>query len=118
MRGMVVTKASERKEALKETMAILASDHTVSLTLDLWTNRQLLSYMGVTVHFVNFHKLEAHLLTFRRFPEGHNAENIVACFETIMDENNLANNVSMVVTDSASNMLKATGRLPCSRRSK
>ena len=43
----------------------LASDGSVALTMDLWSNRQLMSYIGMTLHLAEEGGLRTHLLCFR-----------------------------------------------------
>ena len=43
----------------------------------------------------------------RRFPERHTAENIVDSYEQVVVDYGLQGKVSLLVTDSAANMLKA-----------
>ncbi|XP_043218615.1 uncharacterized protein LOC122379974 isoform X2 [Amphibalanus amphitrite] len=108
LRALTISSAEAVKKELKETLARLPPDQAVSLTMDLWTNRQLLSFLGITAHFVSEkHCLRADLLAFRRFYGAHTAENIISAFEEVTQEFGLRHRIAVVVTDSASNMIRA-----------
>ncbi|KAF0292019.1 hypothetical protein FJT64_009911 [Amphibalanus amphitrite] len=78
--------------------------------MSLWSSRKLVALLGMTVHFVTPEpqaKLESHLLAFKRSPERHKAANILAAYEETIEEYELEGKVSVLVTDSAANMLAA-----------
>ena len=79
----------------------------VSLTLDIWSNRQIRSYVGVACHFIVDFQLYSVMLAWRRFIGSHAAEAIVTNFEEIVNAFDLRGKVLNVVTDNASNMKKA-----------
>ena len=65
LRAKVVEASDQKKEQLKKQLRDLPADRAVTLTLDLWSSRSLLSYFGVTVHFIQDGTLRAELLAFR-----------------------------------------------------
>ncbi|KAL1276314.1 hypothetical protein QQF64_035937 [Cirrhinus molitorella] len=77
----------------------------------LMRDRTLRSYLGVTAHVCNCtaneYTLKSFLLDCRRFKGHHNAENIVAAFDEILEEYNISDKVEFIITDNASNMKKA-----------
>lgn len=84
----------------------------VCVTVDLWTNRQMRSYIGITCHFTDNFQLQSAMLACRRFKGSHTAEKIHATFTEIITSFNLEAKILTIVTDSASNMLKAFVTLP------
>uniref|UniRef100_A0A672S8E9 HAT C-terminal dimerisation domain-containing protein n=1 Tax=Sinocyclocheilus grahami TaxID=75366 RepID=A0A672S8E9_SINGR len=96
------------KECLKSS---LADQKFVSVTADIWSDRTLRSYLGVTAHVCNStaneYTLKSFLLDCRRFKGCHNADNIVAAFDEILEEYNINDKVEFIITDNASNMKKA-----------
>ena len=79
----------------------------VCLTVDIWTNRQMCSYLGVTVHFITeFHLMNA-MLACRRFHGSHMGEDILQHFMEIEQEFEISGKVDNIITDNGSNMLKA-----------
>ena len=84
----------------------------ICVTVDLWTNRQMCSYIGITCHFIENFKLHSAMLACRRFKGFHTAEKIHATFTEIIAYFNLQTKILTIVTDSASNMLKAFVTLP------
>lgn len=79
----------------------------LSLAIDIWSNRQLRSYIGITVHFIINWKLHTALLTCKRFTGRHTADNIVAQYEEVINNFCITQKVSNIITDNASNMMKA-----------
>jgi len=79
----------------------------VSLAIDIWTNRQMKSFIAVTGHaIVNFELISFHL-SCKRIEGRHTADNVFTYYTLIIEEFNLRNKVHIVVSDNASNMLAA-----------
>ena len=49
----------------------------VCLTMDIWTNRQMRSYLGVTGHFIEDFKLQSIILSGRRFRGSHTGDSSI-----------------------------------------
>ena len=80
----------------------------IYLTLDLWTNRQMTSFLGVTVHFVNRDwDLKSRVLGCDIFEGRHTAVNIASAYEEIVTRFNIQGKVKKIVADNASSMVKA-----------
>ncbi len=80
----------------------------LNLTIDLWSNRQMRSYIGITCHFITKKwELQSVMLACKRVSKKHTAENISMWYEEIMAEFNISRKIKHIVTDSASNMKKA-----------
>ena len=87
---------------------------SVCVTVDLWSNRQLRSYIGITAHFINESEwsLESIMLACARFKGSHTAEAINEKFQKEAITFGILSKISFIVTDSAANMIKAFS-LPC-----
>ncbi|KAL1250666.1 hypothetical protein QQF64_018462 [Cirrhinus molitorella] len=96
---------SEMEGRLRE---LLQLGDGFALTLDIWTNRRGHSFLGVVASFVdevfNGHTV---LLSCEHLNGHHTAENIFQKYESVLQHWNLQRRVVRVVTDSASNMIKA-----------
>ena len=57
---------------------------TVSVTVDLWSNRQMRGFLGITCHFILDWSLRSLILGCKRFRGQHNAENITEHYEEII----------------------------------
>ena len=77
------------------------------LTVDIWSNRQMKSYLGVTGHFIIDFTLHSVMLSCRRFRGSHTGEEILGYFLDIKDSFNISGKVKNIITDNASNMKKA-----------
>jgi len=94
----------QQKVSLQERLQKCSS---VSLTTDVWTDRRMHAYLGVTVHTFVRGVPECHLLTFKTLRGSHTGQLIAEDLEGIVREFSLHDKVRSVVTDNASNMLKA-----------
>lgn len=83
----------------------LQSASSVYLTMDLWSSRDMRSFMGITGHFIVGFTLQS-MLACRRFYGSHTGVAIRQSYDEIVSEFEIANKVVAVVTDSASNMVK------------
>ena len=79
----------------------------LSITMDLWTNRQMRSFTGITGHYILDSQLKSVLLCCKRFKGCHTAENIYQQYEDAVLQFDVADKVRHIVTDTASNMVKA-----------
>ena len=76
-------------------------------TLDIWTNRQIHSYIGMRGHFIVDFKLKSIMLACNRFQGSHTGEEILLHFKRIESDFEINGKVDNIVTDNGSNMLKA-----------
>ena len=65
------------------------------------------SFIGMTAHYIIDNKLHKAMLACRRFRGSHTADNIYNMYQEICSIYNITGRVLRVVTDNASNMLKA-----------
>ena len=93
--------------------ALLDSAGTVNITLDIWSNRKMHSYLGITYHFFTESlELKSLLLSCNRLYGRHNGEQILSEFDRIACTFNITDKMFQIVTDNASNMRKAFPTLP------
>ncbi len=103
---------TEKQKAIQcRLIELLGSVECVSVTLDMWSNRQMKGYIGITCHFIKRWSMQTVLLSCQRFHGKHTAENITQYFDGTTTQYNLGDKISNIITDSASNMLKPF-RLP------
>jgi len=79
----------------------------IALTVDIWTDRRMHSYIAVTVHtFVNW-EAKSHLLHFAAFKGSHIGAKIAAELDNVISKHKIQEKVVHIVSDNASNMRKA-----------
>jgi hypothetical protein len=80
----------------------------LTLTVDIWSDRKMRSFLGVTAHLLNATEdslaLESYTLGCKRFLGSHTGERISSSLDDMMDEFGIRNKVDYIVTDNASNM--------------
>lgn len=90
---------------------VLETQASVALTTDLWSDRRLRSFLGVTAHVAckdnDSYSLKSFLLDCRRFTGKHCGERIASAFDEIVEEYGISNKISFILTDNASNMKRA-----------
>ena len=79
----------------------------ISLTLDVWTDRRMRSYLGVTAHTIFNDELKSFLLSFDRLEGKHTSEKLAAEFDRIVQLYDIKHKIVRLVTDNASNNLAA-----------
>ena len=83
----------------------------VSATVDIWSDRKMRGYLGVTVHTIEIQNsdisLKSFLLRCNRFTGSHTGEKISNAFESISDDYTIKNKIDYIVNDNASNMKRA-----------
>jgi hypothetical protein len=87
----LLPKLREKKQDLLR--ELLSKARTVSLTMDIWTDRCMHSFLAKTVHsFVDL-KLQTHLLAFHSFKGSHTGVRIADAVEHIIEEHQLKDKV-------------------------
>ena len=111
-----IVSPNKSKKLIPETSAnihrnlqqLLETTSDISVTLDLWSNRQMRPFIGITAAlFISDWKLLSAVLACRRFTGLHTTDNISTQYEEIVNEFNIADKVTHIVSDNASNMVKA-----------
>ena len=87
----------------------LAAIQSVNLTLDIWSDRRMRAFLGVTAHYVEheMNDLSSALLACKRFEGSHTGDRIAAELESVLDLYNIKHKIDYVITDNAANMKKA-----------
>uniref|UniRef100_A0A3Q3IBN3 HAT C-terminal dimerisation domain-containing protein n=1 Tax=Monopterus albus TaxID=43700 RepID=A0A3Q3IBN3_MONAL len=100
--------AAERRLILKTQLS--NTDH-VSVTVDIWSDRKMRGFLGVTVHWIEKDmeriQLKSKLLGCDRFKGSHTGDRICEQFEAICDEYNIKEKLDFIISDNAANMRKA-----------
>jgi len=100
------------KEAEKVQKCIvdkLSTVKSISMTLDIWSDRRMRAYLGITGHYIEFGQLQlsSSLLSCSRFRGSHTGERIAAEVVSVMDAYQIQQKVDFFITDNAANMRKA-----------
>ncbi|XP_036343172.1 zinc finger BED domain-containing protein 1-like [Rhagoletis pomonella] len=97
---------NELKAKLHEEIRLASA---VCLSTDAWTSRANQSYIAVTAHFVEPEKgiLKSHLIACIESAERHTSDNLCATLRKIMDEWEISNKITAVVSDNAANIIGA-----------
>lgn len=96
-------------ESVKEKVnAMLNEIDHLSVTIDTWCDRRGKAFLGITGHFIDVDfKAHAVLLKFVRLKGPHTAENIRNITKDILEELGISRKIYRIITDNASNMIKA-----------
>lgn len=102
------TVVSERQSKLISEMATVEN---LSVTVDIWSDRRMRGFLGVTAHWMNTAAdaitLKSHLLACNRFKGSHTGERICEEFEQICDQYKIKQKIDHIICDNAPNMKKA-----------
>ncbi|CAF3223367.1 unnamed protein product [Rotaria sp. Silwood2] len=96
-----------QKKCSSKLKEICAQAKYVSLTLDIWCDRCMRSYFGVTLHTIINDKYKTFLLSFERLEGKHTSDKLAEEFDRIIQLYNLKDKVVRLITDNASNNLAA-----------
>lgn len=97
----------------KKISDMLKDKDSVSLTTDIWSDRVMRSFLGVTEHTnildpkTGAEELRSFLLSCKRFNGSHTGTRIAAAFDDILETYVISNKVEYILTDNASNMKSA-----------
>lgn len=98
----------ERSTSIQNSLkSKLRAVESVCLTIDLWSNRQMKGFIGITGHFILVWCIESIMVSCKRFRGQHCAENIRQEYEEAVACYNKADKITNIVTDNATNMAKA-----------
>jgi len=86
---------------------ILDNSHDLALTADIWTDRRMHAFLGVTIHAFNSGRPVSCLLSFQSFKGSHTGVKISEALEKVINDHNIQPKIRGIVTDNASNMRKA-----------
>jgi hypothetical protein len=87
---------------------LITPDSRPCVTVDIWSNRQMRSYLGITGHLISKDfRMITFLIACNRFKGRHTASNISKHFDIAIGRFDLDKHIDFVITDNASNMLAA-----------
>lgn len=98
---------AEKREKIK---LLLTGAKHVSVTVDIWSDRRMRGFLGVTGHVLSTSEgvqLNSYLLACNRFKGTHTGERISEAFESICDEYDIKEKLDFVICDNAANMKRA-----------
>lgn len=103
----------EYQDKRKVLMEKLSAADSVSITIDLWSDRSMRSFVGQTVHFLNeSNQFESFTLDMTSFAGRHTGDKIANHCLSVVEGYGIQRKVNYVVTDNAANMLKAFQSIP------
>ncbi|KAL7379703.1 hypothetical protein ABVT39_004336 [Epinephelus coioides] len=97
-------------ESLVKIKVLLAGADHVSVTVDIWSDRRMRGFLGVTGHVLATSEgvqLKSYLLACNRFKGTHTGERISEAFDSICDEYGIRQKLDFVICDNAANMKRA-----------
>ncbi|CAB4442276.1 unnamed protein product [Rhizophagus irregularis] len=101
----IIKNFEDKKEFLKKKLQELSGK--VSLTLDGWTSKNQISFLGITIHWIaNDWKINSTVLDFSHIEGPHSGENIASKLFEVLREFKLLSKILGISTDNASNMDK------------
>lgn len=81
---LLAKKYDDLKKKLRDKLEKVSS---INLTIDLWSNRQMRSYFGITGHYIlNEWNLESFVLGCNRVVGWHTAENLMLWYDEIVSD--------------------------------
>jgi len=102
------TVVSERQSKLISEMATVEN---LSVTVDIWSDRRMRGFLGVTAHWMNTAAnaitWKSHLLACNRYKGLHTGERICEEFEQICDQYKIKQKIDHIICDNAANTKKA-----------
>ena len=101
-------RAAEKEAKIK---AQLEKADTVSVTVDIWTDRVMRGFLGITAHYMEQNgttpSLQSVLLGCERFTGSHTGDRISEKFDEICEKFNVKHKLQYIISDNAANMKKA-----------
>ena len=109
-RNTVKAKIKSNVKVVQERIiSCLDECNNVNVTVDIWSDRVMRSFMGITAHVMkeNPLNLATYTLACCRFVGSHTGERISQQFNKVMEDYKVKQKLDFVITDNASNMKKA-----------
>ncbi|CAF3244182.1 unnamed protein product [Rotaria sp. Silwood2] len=79
----------------------------ISLTLDIWTDRRARSFFSITGHAILGTQFKSYVLCFLPLNGSHSGEKLLEYYELVINEFQIQNKLCRIITDNASNNIKA-----------
>nr|XP_054590993.1 E3 SUMO-protein ligase ZBED1-like [Nothobranchius furzeri] len=102
-------------ETKAQVMESMSKASRVAITCDSWMSTAKESYVTITAHYISSDwQLVSHVLQTRALYESHTGANLAELLSEVVDEWHLADKDIVLVTDNASNMIRAAevGKFP------
>ncbi len=100
VRKMILSMYKSKKELLQQELERV---NCLSITLDMWSDRRMRSYMGITAHFLQGNmQQKSFLLDFTEFENSHTDHCMI-----VLDNHGIRHKVCYIITDNAANMIAA-----------
>lgn len=97
-----------KERVLQQIRSTLTSASDITITIDGWSDRRCRSYLGITGHYLDDRMApQTCLIDFFRIKCPHTGINIQHLTEEVLEKFNIKDKIFKVVTDNASNMIKA-----------
>jgi hypothetical protein len=95
----------EKKSCLKEQLNDFESKY--SITCDVWTSKNQLSFFSITIHFVDNHwQMQEKLLAFKHLEGEHDGFSLSKTLIEVLEDYGIADSLLGVTADNASNNTK------------
>lgn len=102
--------ATTSREKIRQQLSS-ASIGGVSVTVDIWSDRKMRGFLGVTAHTMlvceGSVSAKSYLLCCKRFKGSHTGEKIAEAFEELCDEYAIKDKLNFIICDGAANMKRA-----------
>jgi hypothetical protein len=93
---------SQMKGKFKENLSTFKSKY--SITCDVWTSKNQLSFFGFTIHFIDEDwKMQQHLLSFKYLESEHDGVSLSKAMIEVLEDYEIADRLLGVTSDNASN---------------
>lgn len=103
----------QRSDSMKTRLFnLMAKTDHICLTVDLWSNQSMRSFLGMACHFLVDFELHSLMLNCQRFRGGHSFESICEVYDDVLDDYNIQNKVSFIVTGNSSKSVKTFTLFP------
>lgn len=103
--SMINRQYESKREILRQK---LSSVDAVSLTMDMWSDRRMRSFLGATVHCLTADmQVQTYLLDMASFEGTHTGERIGNFCLSVVEEFGIRDKIAFIITDNAANMIKA-----------
>ncbi|CAF1559875.1 unnamed protein product [Rotaria magnacalcarata] len=99
------------KSCIKKLQEVCNRSNYISLTLDVWSDRRMRSYFGITLHAIVDDHYKTYLLSFERLTGKYSGEKLAAEFDRVTQLYNLKDKLVRIITDNANNNQAAFNHL-------
>uniref|UniRef100_A0A6P7H2S3 Zinc finger BED domain-containing protein 1-like n=1 Tax=Diabrotica virgifera virgifera TaxID=50390 RepID=A0A6P7H2S3_DIAVI len=108
------------REISENIKSMLNQTDSVGITTDIWSSDSNTSFISVTCHFISdTSELQNVVLDTKEIPGSHTAELIAAYVQEVIDDWNISDKITAIITDNGSNIKKAVNvilkktHIPC-----